>query len=141
MSLKVIKHFDLQKRLAVIYNGDYRAFLTMGADEIIKDNINNIKHQITPDGGELKKNSEETMRIKKRLGKGTLSLIWDRVLISPGTWVYKKTKKNVQIFLAPVRAEIGRQVRAMGYDFFGISDKARVLILNRWRDFIKAGLR
>ena len=141
MSLKVVKNFDLANRLKVIYKGDYRAFLRGGSD-IIRDNIiGNIKRQTTPSGGRLKKNSPETMRIKKRMGKGTLSLIWDRVLISTSSWWQKSGKKTMKMGLTEERKKIGIAVSRMGYEFMGISQKARKVILNKWVDFIKRGLK
>lgn len=141
MALRVKKNFDLAKRLAVIYKGDFRSFLKPAGEIIVDNIIDNIKHQVTPEGGRLKKNKAETLRIKKRMGKGTLSLIWDRLLISKSTWYQKTSKKRAIIGLIKERKNIGRALEKMGYRFFGISPLARAYILVRWRKFIKRGLR
>lgn len=141
MSLRVKKNFDLKKNLAVIYRGDYRAFLKPAGTMIVNDIIRNIKHQKTPSGTPLKKNAQSTLKLKRMLGKGQLSLIWDRVLISKGTWITKATKKKVSIFIASVRSKIARSLQKQGYDFFGISVLVRKLIMDRWRKFIKRGLK
>ena len=141
MSLKVIKNFNLANRLKVIMKGDYRAFLRSGSD-VIRDNIiSNIKHQTTPSGGALKRNAAKTLRIKKRLGKGQLSLVWDRILISKNSWFQKSSKKKMTMGLTEIRSRIGVAVTKAGYKFFGISTKARQVILARWRSFILRGLR
>lgn len=141
VSLRVKKNFNLKKRLKVILAGNYKAFLIGGTDELIKDNISNILHQRTPSGGILKKNAPSTLKRKAQLGRGQLSLIWDRILISRKTWFSKTTKKRGRVFLKPERSKIGRALKKMGYDFFGISIKARVKILRRFRAFIKRGLK
>ncbi len=142
MSYRVKKPFTIQKKLIVILKkGDYRPFLVGAGEEIIKDNISNILHQRTPSGGVLQKNSPLTLKIKSRLGKGVLSLIWDRILIKKSTWFQKHGKKFVKVFLKPERSKIGQALRKMGYEFFGISIGARVKILNRWRAFLKRGLK
>jgi hypothetical protein len=140
-SVRVKKNFDLARRLRVIYNGDYRAFLRSGSDIIRDDIISNIKHQITPSGSKLKRNKKKTLKIKRRLGKGQLSLIWDRVLISPSSWFQKSSKKKMKMGLTEVRKKIGRAVTKLGYKFMGISVKARLIILAKWRNFILRGLR
>jgi hypothetical protein len=141
VSLNVKKNFDLKKRLPVIFKGNYKAFLIGGSEEVIKDNISNILHQKTPSGGTLKKNAPATIKRKMQLGKGRLSLVWDRILISRKTWFHKTTKKRARIFLTAARSKISRALRKMGYEHFAISPKARVRIFRRWRDFIKRGLR
>jgi len=141
VSLKVIKNFDLANRLKVIYGGDFRAFLRSGSDEIRDNIISNIKHQKTPSGDSLKGNSAKTLLIKHRLGKGRLSLIWDRVLISPSSWWQKSSKKKMKMGLIKERKKIGGWVTDLGYEFMGISLKVRKKILNRWRAFIKRGLK
>lgn len=140
-SVRVIKNFELARRLKVIYKGDFRAFLRPGGSLIRDNNIDNIKRQVTPSGGRLKRNSPATLKIKAKLGKGQLSLIWDRILISKGTWIIKSTKKRVRVLLNPVRSKIGRYVTRMGYEFFGISVLARKIVFSRWVKFIKRGLR
>lgn len=140
-SLIVKKSFDLKRRLQVLQKGDYRAFLRSGGDTIRDNIISNIKRRTTPTGGRLKENSATTLKIKSRLGKGRLSLIWDRILIKPSTWWQKSTKKKMIMGLKEERKIIGRAVTKAGYIFFGISKNARVLILARWRKFIMRGLK
>ena len=140
-SMRVKKNFDLARRLKVIYRGDYRGFLRPAGGVIINNNISNIKHQITPSGSQLKKNAPSTLKIKRMLGKGQLSLVWDRLLIDKATWLSKADKKRLKIRLAKVRSKIGRYVEAMGYEFFGISLTARKIILARWHDYIMRGLK
>lgn len=140
-SMRVVKNFDLARRLKVIYKGDFRAFLRSGSDIIRDDIISNIKHQKTPSGGRLKKNAPSTLAIKRRMGKGQLSLIWDKVLISKGSWWQKSSKKNMRMGLTANRKSIGRAVTKMGYEFFGISNKARKMIMAKWVDIIKRGLK
>jgi hypothetical protein len=126
--------------LKVLYRGDFRAFLRGGSNTIRDNIIDNIKHQRTPTGATLKRNSEATLKIKKRLGKGQLSLVWDKLLISKSSWFQKSSKKKMIMGLTAVRKKIGKAVTKEGYIFMGISKNARVLILDRWRKFIKRGL-
>ncbi len=141
MSLRVIKNFDLARRLKIIYKGDFRAFLRPGG-EIIRDSVgDNILHQRTPAGGRIQKNKKSTLEIKRKYGKGRLSLIWDRILIAKKTWWMKSTKKKVWVGLTAERKKIGIRVTKMGYIFMGISVKTRKQILAKWRAFIKRGLK
>ncbi len=140
-SLIVKKSFDLKRRLQVLQKGDYRAFLRSGSDTIRDNIIWNILHETTPTGGRLKKNKATTLKIKKKLGKGKLSLVWDRILIKKSTWFQKSTKKKMIMGLKEERKSIGRAVTRAGYIFMGISKNARVLILARWRKFIMRGLK
>jgi len=140
-ALRVKKNFDLVRRLKVIYKGDFRAFLRSGSDTIRDNIISNIKHQTTPSGGRLKRNAATTLKIKRRLGKGQLSLIWDKVLISKGSWWQKSGKKSMRMGLTSARKSVGITVTKMGYEFFGISSQARKIVMAKWVDFIKRGLR
>jgi hypothetical protein len=130
----------LLKQLEKIAKGDFTSFTKTAGPKIRDDIISNIKHKTTPEGNALKKNKPETLRIKKRMGWGQLSLIAQfRLLISKSTYIIKAKKKSVELTLAEVRKNVGRILEAKGYRFFGISDKVRTLIFKEWRMFIKRG--
>jgi len=147
MQLRVTKKPDLKERLKVILRGDYRAFLKSAGTIITRDIISNIRHQVEPDGrSRLKKNAKSTIDQKRREGVPNAersSLIWrERLLISPSTYIVKTNKKQMKMFLAPVRKKIGKRLQGkLGYIFFKIGPDARIQIMKRWRDFIKRGLR
>ena len=75
------------------------------------------------------------------MGKGQLSLVWDKVLIAKSSWFQKSGKRKMVMGLTAVRKLIGRAVTKMGYKFMGISQKARKVIFAKWRAFILRGLR
>lgn len=141
LSLKVIKPLDLKKRLAVIARGDFRLFLNPAGALVRNDIIANIKKQRTPSGGALKENAPSTKKRKMQILGHSLSLIWNRVLIKPSTWIIKAKKKIVLIRLSPERKKIGKILERKGYHFFGISSWVRQVIFARWRQQITRGLR
>ena len=141
MSARVKKYFNLKKALNKLYKGNFKDFLTPAGELIIQENILDIHRQRTPTGRPLKKNAPSTLRRKQKLGKGSKSLIWDKILVSPSTWTKKVYKNKVIVYLKPVRAKIADYVRHKGYSFFGISLGARKKILKSWRAFIKRGFK
>jgi len=139
--LKIKKRADLLKRVKILQSGDFRVFLDP-AGRILRDNIiSNIKHQIQPDGAKLKSNSPEVKKIKQRLLGHSLSLIWDRLLISRGTYIIQVTKSKAKILLKPVRRKIAIALEARGYIFFGIGQRVRQIIYDKFIQIIRRGLR
>lgn len=130
------------KQLQRIAKGNFTDFTQPAGEAIRNDIISNIKHQITPDGSALKKNAPETLRIKRRLGFGNLSLVARfRMLISNSTYIITAKKKSVELTLIDARKNIGKILEGKGYRFFGISAVVREKIFRDWREFILKGFK
>lgn len=139
--VRIKRRLDLVKRLKRIASGDYRFFTPVGARMIRDDIIDNIKKQISPEGHGLKRNVRWVRELKRKLLGHSKSLIWDRILINPATWITRGEKKKAIVTLKAVRKNIGKILEARGYRFFGISSRVRIAILKRIRLMIKGGLR
>lgn len=140
--MKVKKKLDLAKRLKIITRGDYRGFMAIGGRMIRDDVISNIKHQITPNGSALQRNAPSTLKLKARYGLGTKSLIARfRLFISQSTYSMKIKKNSVQVFVKDVRKKIGQMLERKGYYFWGMSKITREKIFQKWRKYIKRGIR